>query len=127
MLKKMNQGASESETGHPKARKIKSSIICKGHIGRVNVCRFLEKQSSETAYFLSGGEDDTVKLWNCNRGDEPLLVHSFKGGHTAGDILDVAAGAGALDLPVWGLVKPYVFGMLRRVHNGDGYTVMKVK
>jgi len=64
---------------------------------RVNTCRFVDTQGTETGYFVSGGSDGIVRLWNF-KSDAPYLLHQFSGGHPNGDVLDVSCGKGAVRL-----------------------------
>lgn len=74
--------------------------------GNLNTCKFLEKQSNDSGYFLTGGSDGIVRLWNCPQTQQsPLLLHSFKGGHMLGDILDVHCNPSGLRIASVGVDK----------------------
>ena len=75
-----------------------------GHAGRVNSCKFLAGQSVESGYVCSGGQDLVVRLWNAHAGK---VVHQFTGGHSLGDILEVAFAPGGSKLASVGFDKGY--------------------
>lgn len=73
-------------------KEIKSSFSFKTSHANINVIRFLQGQSSESGYFVSGGTDMVVRFWNYARQLVPL--YEFRGGHSSGDILDACFSLG---------------------------------
>lgn len=73
------------------------------HQGRVNTCKYLSTQQPTSNFLLSGGQDQTVRLFN-----GPALLHEFKGGHHAGDVLDLDFAHGANRIASVGIDKAAV-------------------